>query len=244
MTSSASSYILMCQSFEVGSLVFDDFDFANRDGSRYVLHIVVCNSNYSLSAHQWKRSYQFSIAVFKAPLHWIYSITLDFWNSVAFTGDHFNDYVNYYLVHSNGCMYVVITVLNIDEITRAAFFAFRTMLWLVHECCWSFHWWTLNAELQESPPAQKPSVQARSVVSLILGGGAGTRLFPLTHRRAKPAVSVYGHFLRDVCSIREYFQNFSIRCLAWPYLTEVSKLCFLPFEDGPEFITNWRREDN
>lgn len=52
VTSSASSYILMCQSFEVGSLVFDDFDFANRDGSRYVLHIVVCNSNYSLSAHQ------------------------------------------------------------------------------------------------------------------------------------------------------------------------------------------------
>jgi glucose-1-phosphate adenylyltransferase len=29
----------------------------------------------------------------------------------------------------------------------------------------------------------------RTVVSVILGGGAGTRLFPLTKRRAKPAVS-------------------------------------------------------
>lgn len=31
---------------------------------------------------------------------------------------------------------------------------------------------------------------ARTVVAIILGGGAGTRLFPLTKRRAKPAVSV------------------------------------------------------
>lgn len=30
----------------------------------------------------------------------------------------------------------------------------------------------------------------RTVVAIILGGGAGTRLFPLTKRRAKPAVSV------------------------------------------------------
>lgn len=29
---------------------------------------------------------------------------------------------------------------------------------------------------------------ARTVVAVILGGGAGTRLFPLTKRRAKPAV--------------------------------------------------------
>lgn len=30
----------------------------------------------------------------------------------------------------------------------------------------------------------------KTVVAIILGGGAGTRLFPLTKRRAKPAVSV------------------------------------------------------
>jgi glucose-1-phosphate adenylyltransferase len=30
----------------------------------------------------------------------------------------------------------------------------------------------------------------RTVVAVILGGGAGTRLFPLTKRRAKPAVSL------------------------------------------------------
>lgn len=29
---------------------------------------------------------------------------------------------------------------------------------------------------------------SRTVVAIILGGGAGTRLFPLTKRRAKPAV--------------------------------------------------------
>lgn len=31
----------------------------------------------------------------------------------------------------------------------------------------------------------------RTVVAVILGGGAGTRLFPLTKRRAKPAVSSF-----------------------------------------------------
>lgn len=30
---------------------------------------------------------------------------------------------------------------------------------------------------------------SKTVVAVILGGGAGTRLFPLTKRRAKPAVS-------------------------------------------------------
>lgn len=31
----------------------------------------------------------------------------------------------------------------------------------------------------------------KTVVAVILGGGAGTRLFPLTKRRAKPAVSLF-----------------------------------------------------
>ena len=31
--------------------------------------------------------------------------------------------------------------------------------------------------------------KSKAVASIILGGGAGTRLFPLTGRRAKPAVS-------------------------------------------------------
>lgn len=33
----------------------------------------------------------------------------------------------------------------------------------------------------------------KAVVSVILGGGAGTRLFPLTSRRAKPAVRITTH---------------------------------------------------
>lgn len=36
----------------------------------------------------------------------------------------------------------------------------------------------------------------RTVVSIILGGGAGTRLFPLTKRRAKPAVSCFSNIVK------------------------------------------------
>ncbi len=34
----------------------------------------------------------------------------------------------------------------------------------------------------------------RNVVSLVLGGGRGTRLFPLTKYRAKPAVPLAGKY--------------------------------------------------
>uniref|UniRef100_A0A7N0V4P6 Glucose-1-phosphate adenylyltransferase n=1 Tax=Kalanchoe fedtschenkoi TaxID=63787 RepID=A0A7N0V4P6_KALFE len=37
-----------------------------------------------------------------------------------------------------------------------------------------------------------PKVDPKNVASIILGGGAGTRLFPLTSRRAKPAVPIGG----------------------------------------------------
>jgi glucose-1-phosphate adenylyltransferase len=36
---------------------------------------------------------------------------------------------------------------------------------------------------------EKERVDPRTVLSIILGGGAGTRLYPLTKGRAKPAVS-------------------------------------------------------
>jgi len=49
-----------------------------------------------------------------------------------------------------------------------------------------------NADVEKRDPS--------TVVAVILGGGAGTRLFPLTKRRAKPAVSFsfrisFYHFL-------------------------------------------------
>ncbi|KAM7280918.1 hypothetical protein ACFE04_008052 [Oxalis oulophora] len=44
----------------------------------------------------------------------------------------------------------------------------------------------------KDPEPQK--AEARSVVAIILGGGAGTRLFPLTKRRAKPAVPIGGSY--------------------------------------------------
>src|SRR6201999_3930558 len=39
-----------------------------------------------------------------------------------------------------------------------------------------------------------PVFTPRDVVSVILGGGAGTRLFPLTKDRAKPAVPLAGKY--------------------------------------------------
>ena len=34
----------------------------------------------------------------------------------------------------------------------------------------------------------------RSTLTIIMGGGRGTRLFPLTHRRSKPAVPLGGKY--------------------------------------------------
>ncbi|KAL2346311.1 hypothetical protein Fmac_000311 [Flemingia macrophylla] len=45
---------------------------------------------------------------------------------------------------------------------------------------------------QGVPTFEAPKVDPKSVASIILGGGAGTRLFPLTSRRAKPAVPIGG----------------------------------------------------
>ncbi|KAL6995708.1 Glucose-1-phosphate adenylyltransferase large subunit 2, chloroplastic/amyloplastic [Sarracenia purpurea var. burkii] len=44
----------------------------------------------------------------------------------------------------------------------------------------------------EAPVFEYPKVEPKNVASIILGGGAGTRLFPLTSRRAKPAVPIGG----------------------------------------------------
>lgn len=51
-------------------------------------------------------------------------------------------------------------------------------------------------EVMNQAPAsmERPRVDPQSVVSVILGGGAGTRLFPLTKRRAKPAVPIGGAY--------------------------------------------------
>lgn len=50
------------------------------------------------------------------------------------------------------------------------------------------------AQQLATPGTEKPRVDPRSVVSIILGGGAGTRLFPLTKQRAKPAVPIGGAY--------------------------------------------------
>lgn len=45
-----------------------------------------------------------------------------------------------------------------------------------------------TAAVGASEDAEMETRNARTVVAVILGGGAGTRLFPLTKRWAKPAV--------------------------------------------------------
>lgn len=44
----------------------------------------------------------------------------------------------------------------------------------------------------QSPLFETPKADPKNVASIILGGGAGTRLFPLTSQRAKPAVPIGG----------------------------------------------------
>lgn len=44
------------------------------------------------------------------------------------------------------------------------------------------------------PPGVRPSVNASKVLSIIMGGGQGKRLFPLTQERAKPAVPLAGKY--------------------------------------------------
>ncbi|KAK8642422.1 hypothetical protein V6N13_011765 [Hibiscus sabdariffa] len=44
----------------------------------------------------------------------------------------------------------------------------------------------------EAPKFETPEADPKKVASIILGGGAGTRLFPLTGKRAKPAVPIGG----------------------------------------------------
>src|SRR5215467_1866888 len=45
-----------------------------------------------------------------------------------------------------------------------------------------------------TPGAMRMSPNTSRVLSVILGGGAGTRLFPLTKERAKPAVPLAGKY--------------------------------------------------
>nr|WKL05550.1 ADP-glucose pyrophosphorylase large subunit 2 [Colocasia esculenta] len=46
----------------------------------------------------------------------------------------------------------------------------------------------------EPPDSPTPAADPQTVASIILGGGAGTRLFPLTGMRAKPAVPIGGGY--------------------------------------------------
>ncbi|KMS95862.1 hypothetical protein BVRB_004380 isoform B [Beta vulgaris subsp. vulgaris] len=54
---------------------------------------------------------------------------------------------------------------------------------------------SLTADIASDAKDTEPEKRdARTVAAIILGGGAGTRLFPLTKRRAKPAVPIGGAY--------------------------------------------------
>ncbi|GER35553.1 glucose-1-phosphate adenylyltransferase [Striga asiatica] len=50
----------------------------------------------------------------------------------------------------------------------------------------------MAAAIESSYAEESPKADPSTVASIILGGGAGTRLFPLTSKRAKPAVPIGG----------------------------------------------------
>src|SRR5213079_3769538 len=49
-------------------------------------------------------------------------------------------------------------------------------------------------KLAQSRTVRKAMAANHNVLAVILGGGAGTRLFPLTHHRSKPAVPLGGKY--------------------------------------------------
>jgi glucose-1-phosphate adenylyltransferase len=53
---------------------------------------------------------------------------------------------------------------------------------------------TKHRSLAHKPSAHKPPLRPQRVLSLILGGGRGTRLYPLTKLRSKPAVPIAGKY--------------------------------------------------
>ena len=57
---------------------------------------------------------------------------------------------------------------------------------------------TIRGDAAATNAAERPSANAvtntKSVAAVILGGGAGTRLYPLTKSRAKPAVPIGGAY--------------------------------------------------
>ncbi|XP_022638474.1 glucose-1-phosphate adenylyltransferase large subunit 2, chloroplastic-like [Vigna radiata var. radiata] len=100
------------------------------------------------------------------------------------------------------------TAENVDEAVRELPDAnlLRYSIWMWNMCCCLFCWffWMLNTNVGfdfslrhwsnqtfQSPKAKNPE----NLVAIILGGGAGTRLFPLTRIRAKPAVSIGGSYI-------------------------------------------------
>ena len=59
-----------------------------------------------------------------------------------------------------------------------------------------------------------------SVISIVLGGGRGSRLFPLTYTRSKPAVPIAGKYrLVDIDDDADW--QFAERLYAMQYLQKV-----------------------
>lgn len=73
----------------------------------------------------------------------------------------------------------------------------KLMIHLRRLICVIYVYWFQSFD--ESVFEEHPKADPKSVASVILGGGAGTRLFPLTSRRAKPAVRITAHTHTHIC---------------------------------------------
>lgn len=111
-----------------------------------------------------------------------------------------------------GVAYSVLTPdINKESVVTILSFAIRWIIYNIMPNAKTVSWvFDFGFQVYQTPNIEETQeADPKSVASIILGGGAGTRLFPLTGRRAKPAVWSF-NFLRLFVDILEFLCNWKI----------------------------------